>query len=157
MYHTGNECDVSPYTEAYKAIKSVPIVQAAIAYDNRDTDETTLLILNEAIWMGDQMEHTLINPNQLRAYGITVHDNPFDLAPIFISTEDDEFTLPLNSKGTVLGVATRTPTDQELQTCPVGSTECSVPESLTNCGGGDFQDSRNCYDSRRSFYQRSRQ
>jgi hypothetical protein len=67
--------------------------------------------------MGDQMEHTLINPNQLRTYRITVQDNLFDPAPIFISTEDNEFTLPLSSKGTVLGVATRTPTDQELQTC----------------------------------------
>jgi hypothetical protein len=65
MYYTGKECDVSPYTEAYKAIKSVPIVQAATGYGNRDTGETTILILNEAIWMGDQMEHTLINPNQL--------------------------------------------------------------------------------------------
>ncbi len=118
MHYTGKECDVSPYTEAYEAIKCVPIVQAATAYDNTDTGETTILILNEAIWMGDQMEHTLINPNQLRAYGITVQDNPFDPAPIFISTEDNEFTLPLSSKGTVLGVATRTPTDQELQTCP---------------------------------------
>jgi hypothetical protein len=93
-------------------------VQAATAYDNRDTGETTILILNEAIWMGDQMEHALINPNQLRAYRITVQDNPFDPAPIFISTEDNEFTSPLNSKGTVLGVVTRTPADQELQTCP---------------------------------------
>jgi hypothetical protein len=118
MNYTGKDCDVSPYTEAYKAIKSVPIVQAATAYDNRDTGETTILILNKAIWMGDQMEHTLINPNQLRAYGITVQNNPFDPAPIFISTEDNEFTLTLNSKGMVIGVATRTPTNQELQTCP---------------------------------------
>jgi hypothetical protein len=50
---------VSPY----EAIKSVPIVQAATAYDNRDTGKTTILIMNKAIWMGDQMEHTLINPN----------------------------------------------------------------------------------------------
>jgi hypothetical protein len=118
MYYTGKECDVLPYTEAYEAIKSVPIVEAATAYDHTDTGETTILSLNEAIWMGDQMEHTLINPNQLRAYGITVQDNPFDPAPIFISTEDNESTLPLNSKGTVLGVATITPADQELQTCP---------------------------------------
>jgi hypothetical protein len=118
MYYTGKECDVSLYTEAYEAIKSVPIVQAATVYDNKDIGETTILILNEAIWMGDQMEHTLINPNQLRAYGITAQDNPFDPAPIFISTEDNEFTLPLNSKESVLGVATRTPTNQELQTCP---------------------------------------
>ncbi len=67
--------------------------------------------------MGDQMERTLVNPNQLRACGVTVQDNPFSEAPIFIGTEGDEFALPLKSKGTVLGVATGTPTDQELQTC----------------------------------------
>jgi hypothetical protein len=118
MHYTGKECDVSPYTEAYEAIKSVPIVQAATAYDNTDTGETTILILNKAIWMGDQMDHMLVNPNLLRSYGITMQDNPFDPAPIFLSTEDNEFTLPLSSRETVIGVATRTPTDQELQTCP---------------------------------------
>ena len=118
IHFTGKECDVSPYTDTYEAIKSVPIVQAATAYDNPDTGETTILILNEAIWMGDKMDHTLVNPNQLRAYGLTVQDNPFSDSPIFISTEGNEFVLPLSSTGTILGAATRTPTEQELQTCP---------------------------------------
>jgi hypothetical protein len=118
MHYTGKEYDVSPYPEAYKAIRSVPIVQAATAYNNTETGKTIILILNEAIWMGGQMEHTLVNPNQLGAYGITVQDNPFDPVPIFISIEDNKVTLPLSSKGTVIGVATRTPTNQELQTCP---------------------------------------
>jgi hypothetical protein len=68
--------------------------------------------------MGGQMKLTLVNPNQLRAYGITVKENPFDRAPIFISTKDNEFTLPRYSKGNAIGVAPRTPTHQELQTCP---------------------------------------
>ena len=67
--------------------------------------------------MGDQMEHTLINSNQLRAYGVIVQDNLFVPVPILISTEDKELALPLFSKGTVLGNATESPTDQELQTC----------------------------------------
>jgi hypothetical protein len=117
IHFTGKECDVSPYTEEYEPIKQVPIVQAATAYDNPDTGETTILILNEALWMGDKMEHTLVNPNQLRAYGVTVQDNPFSTSPTFISTEGHEFTMPLNSKGTILGVITRTPTDRELQEC----------------------------------------
>jgi hypothetical protein len=72
IHFTGKECDVSPYTETYEAIKSVPIIQAATAYDNPEAGETTIFILNEAIWMGDKMSHTLVNPNQLRAHGITV-------------------------------------------------------------------------------------
>ena len=109
---------MSPYTDTYEAIKSVPIVKAATAYDNPETGETTILILNEAIWMGDKMQHTLINPNQLRAYGVSVQDNPFSEAPTFIATEDYEFVLPLTCTGTILGVATRTPTENELQTRP---------------------------------------
>ena len=118
MHYTGKECDVSPYTESYKSIKSVPIVQAATAFDNLETGETTILILNKAIWMGDKMENTLVNPNQLRAYGLTVQDNPFSESPTFVVTEGHEFILPLTSQGTILGVSTRTPTDEELQSCP---------------------------------------
>ncbi len=118
IHYTGQECDVSPHTDTYESIKSVPIVKAATAYDNPETGETYIFILNQAIWMGDKMSHTLINPNQLRACGITVQDNPFLAAPIFISTEDNHFSVPLACKGTILGVATRTPTEQELQTCP---------------------------------------
>ena len=41
------------------------ILQAAIAYENPDTVETTVLILNEEIYMVNQTEHTHLNPNQL--------------------------------------------------------------------------------------------
>ena len=37
MHFTGNEFDVAPYTGAYEAIKAVPIVQAATAYENPET------------------------------------------------------------------------------------------------------------------------
>ena len=68
--------------------------------------------------MGETMDHTLLIPNQLRAYGMTVQDNPFAEAPTFIATKEHDFMLPLSSKGTILGVATRSPTGKELQTFP---------------------------------------
>ena len=45
IHFTGKECDIAPYTDEYKTIKVVPIVQEAIAYDNPETGETTILIL----------------------------------------------------------------------------------------------------------------
>ena len=36
--------------------------------------------------MGETMNHTLMKPNQLRAYGMTVQDRSFVEAPIFIAT-----------------------------------------------------------------------
>ena len=96
------------------------MVQVATAYDNPKTGDTTILILNKAIWIGETMDYTGVNPNQLRA-GMKVQDNPFAEAPILISTEDHDFMLPLSSKGTTLGFATTTLTDKELQTCPHGT------------------------------------
>ena len=79
------------------------IVQAATAYNNPETGEITIIILNKAIWMGKTMDHTLLNPNQLSAYEMTVQDNPVVEAQIFIATEDYDFMIPLFSKGTILG------------------------------------------------------
>ena len=76
MYYTARECDVSPYRDDYSPIKNVPIIQAATAYQSEYTGQTYILILNEALWMGNAMPHTLINPNQLRHFGTMVQDNP---------------------------------------------------------------------------------
>ena len=46
MNFTGKKVDVAPFTDAYETIKAVPIFQASTAYDNTDTGETTILILN---------------------------------------------------------------------------------------------------------------
>ena len=107
-----------PYTDAYENIKSVPIVQAATSYENSDTGETTILILDKAILIGENMDHILVNPNQLCAYGMTVQDNSLAEAIFFVATEDHDFMFPLSSEGTILGVTTITPTDKELQTFP---------------------------------------
>ena len=48
------------------------MVQVATAYENPETGDTTILILNKAIWIGETMDYTGVNPNQLRAYGMTV-------------------------------------------------------------------------------------
>ena len=102
MHFTGKECDVAPYTDAHETINSVSIVNAATAYDNPETGDTAILILNKAILMGETMDHTLVNPNQLCAYGMTVQENLFAEAPIFIATEDHGFMILLSSKRTIL-------------------------------------------------------
>ena len=68
--------------------------------------------------MGDVFEHSLINPNQLRHFGVTVQDNPYDETEMHLETEDGELVIPLQASGTTISVSTRTPTDRELQECP---------------------------------------
>jgi hypothetical protein len=77
LHYTNRECDVSPYSEVYESVKADPIVSGATAWTDERTGLTYILVVNEALWMPDTVTSNLIKPNQLRAYGITVQDNPF--------------------------------------------------------------------------------
>ena len=37
---------------------------------------THILVIHHALWMGSKLQHSLINPNQLRLNGVRVMDNP---------------------------------------------------------------------------------
>ena len=52
---------------------------------DQHTNEEYILIFNEALWMGDTLAHSLINPNQLHAYGTLVQDNPYHTDPVGIT------------------------------------------------------------------------
>ena len=77
-----------------------------------------MLVFNKALWMGGVMEDTLLNSNQLRHFGINVQDNPTSNRPLSIITEDTHFAMPLQRDGTIVFCNTRTPTQNELETCP---------------------------------------
>ena len=115
---TGKECDVSPFTDDYDSISNVPIVHAATAWQSSSRGQTYILVLNEALWMGDTMDHTLINPNQLRHYGTKVRDDPTSNHPLSIITESNEFCMGLQMAGTICYAETHSPTAQELENCP---------------------------------------
>ena len=117
LSYTGRECDVAPYTDTYDAIKNIPIVSAATAWTSLESTETYILVFNEGLWMQGEMDHSLINPNQMRHNGATVQDNPFSPSPLFIETAEADFVLPLEISGTNILANTRTPTDGELANC----------------------------------------
>ena len=115
---TRRVCDVSPYSlEHYESEKNVPIITGATAYTCQESGQTCILVINEGLWLRPKMSHSLLNPNQLRYNGVTVHDNPFDpLNPL--SIQHDDATIPLSLSGTNIFLDTRTPTQHELETCP---------------------------------------
>jgi hypothetical protein len=83
------------------------------------------MIINEGLWYGDKMDHSLINPNQLRYYGIKVNDNPFSQQIMYIHHIETDIMIPLQAQGTIIYVNSRVPTDHELQTCR--HIECTSP------------------------------
>ena len=84
-------CDASPYCDNYKFIKGVSIVHESTACNEPDTGQTYILVMYEALWMGNTLDHPLVNPNQLRHYGNQVQDNLMSESPLSIITEDGEF------------------------------------------------------------------
>ena len=96
MSYTGRECDVTPYDSTYKARTGVPIANVATAWQSAHTGQVYILVFNEALWM-PHLPNTLVNPNQLRHFGIKVQDNPYD-APMYIQTEDGTFGMELQSR-----------------------------------------------------------
>ena len=92
LKYTGRECDVSPYSSEYSPVTGVPIVKAATVWQSQHTGQEYLLIFNQALYM-PSLTNSLINPNQLRAYGITVQDNPYSSEPLHIQTENKKFAM----------------------------------------------------------------
>jgi hypothetical protein len=70
--HTGTTCEVHPYHPKYKPGANVPLVKAVTAYDHNGN--TYILVLNQALYFGDEMPNSLLNPNQIRFNGIIVDD-----------------------------------------------------------------------------------
>ena len=67
--------------------------------------------------MNTTMDHTLVNPNQLHHFGVTVQENPYSSYPLYIESPDRDFVLPLIVEGTNILVHTRIPTGEELAMC----------------------------------------
>ena len=118
LHHRGKVCEVLPYSDDYEAIKNIPVVcGTTLSTDNVDNQEY-ILVFNESLWMGDSLTHSLINPNQLHAFGMDVQDNHFSTEWLLIQPAFHDITIPLQTLGTIIFTNTRAPTDQELSKHP---------------------------------------
>ena len=117
MHYTERVCDVMPYSDSYEPRKDVPIATVATGYTSQN-GKSCILIINEAIVI-NELEHSLLNPNQLRHFGIVVQDNPYDSTrSMEISTRDRELVIALRSSGTTIYADTWSPTATDLEQLP---------------------------------------
>ena len=78
LSYTNRTVDVYPYDEAYEPITNVPIVTGATVF-HHPSGQSYILVVNEALFYGTKLKHTLLNPNQIRHNGHGFWDNPYDL------------------------------------------------------------------------------
>ena len=96
---------------------NVPIVTGATAWTDKMDNTTYILVFNESLYYGTTLNHSLINPNQLRHNGVDFWDNPFDKTRKLEINIDRGPVIPLKFQGTKLIFNSRAPTDHELSTC----------------------------------------
>ena len=115
LQYTQRTAEVFAYDDSLGS-KTILIVSGATAYTCPNTHETYILVVNEALYYGKRLNHSLFNPNQVRMYNNPLWDNPFDVYhPIGIELR--ELFIPFHTKGTKLLFRTRAPTAQELENC----------------------------------------
>ncbi|KAL7516516.1 hypothetical protein ACHAWX_001524, partial [Stephanocyclus meneghinianus] len=95
-----------------RADTNVPIAKATTAYA-LENGETAILVINKVLYFGSQMDHSLINPNQIRAYGIDVSDNPFDKDKD-LGIDHTECFIPFETAGSTIFFESFVPSDEQL-------------------------------------------
>ena len=70
-------CDVKGFHNSYKEITNVPVDRSATSVVH-DDGTVYIIILNEDLLFGKSMYHSLINPNQIRSFGIPLSNDPFE-------------------------------------------------------------------------------
>jgi hypothetical protein len=107
LYYHNRTVDVSPFLDSFGTADSIPIVTAAIAYDDEVTAKTYIFILHQALYFGDRLEHNLVNPFQCCLNGVHVNDCPRILDPTVnddshtISFPNESLKIPLSLNGIV--------------------------------------------------------
>jgi hypothetical protein len=103
-------------------VADVPIVKAATAYNDPVSGTTYILVLGQAIYLGDNVEAPLLGPNQLRYQGVIVDECPKHLAPHnspsthSLLIPEEHLHIPFKLKRPVSVFDTRIPTKTEINT-----------------------------------------
>ena len=77
IYFTSEVCQVSRFLPEYENQQDIQICTAATSVDLDDGD-TVILQFGQGLWFGDSLDKSLLNPNQCRAFGIRLCDDPTD-------------------------------------------------------------------------------
>ncbi len=106
-----------PFLDLYKPVKEVMVARCGMVWTSPNMGCEYLLVGDQMLWFRSQMDHSLINPNQIREYSILVYDNPFSQSQFSIDCNDD--FIPFNTMGTIVYFESRVPTDWETCNLPI--------------------------------------
>ena len=122
-YVDGKMVSAKGFASTLPTLDNIPIVNASFAYDD-GTGRTWLLQVNNAIYLGSHMDHSLLCPNQCEDNDIRI-----DLRPSFyypnsptastVYCPSHQLSIPVLHRGPLPHIHVRRPTGEEILTCPI--------------------------------------
>jgi hypothetical protein len=82
---TNKVCEVTSFLDSYEPVKEVMVARCDMLWTSPNTGHEYLLVGDQMLWFGSQMDHSLIIPNQICEYGIPVYNNPFSQSQFAIN------------------------------------------------------------------------
>jgi hypothetical protein len=58
-------CQVQGFHKSFDAIPNIPVATVATVWDDQNTGLSYILIIHQALYFGAQLDHSLINVNQI--------------------------------------------------------------------------------------------
>ena len=98
----------------------IPIATVAMAWSDDHTGQGFILIMHEVLYFGNDLDHSLINPNQIHHNGFQVFDNPYEMGQacqIGIIINDTDCIL-FHLAGTTIYFNLHFPTDHKIESFP---------------------------------------
>jgi Reverse transcriptase (RNA-dependent DNA polymerase) len=115
---SGEFCTVTPFSTDYQPKVNVPIAKCATTYTCPDSGQSIILIADQVLWFGADLHCSLINPHQIRSYGHSLRDDPWDPhRPLGLDV--GAIFIPLLTSGPNLFFETRVPSNWELSNLPI--------------------------------------
>ena len=120
---TGATISVSGFVGSLGTLKNIPIVTAAVAYDDPDDFKTYVLFFHQALYVKSMNRH-LLCPSQIRHNQVIVNDTPLQYIPqeerkpehhSIVTPLPKALKIPLQMAGTTSYFKTRKPTWDEVK------------------------------------------
>ena len=80
--------------------------------------QTYIIVVNEALYYKTKLDHSLLNPNHIRHYGLNSWDNLYDKEGGLKIKLDDSVDVTMRTKGPKIYFETRSPRKVELRDFP---------------------------------------
>ena len=152
---TDIECNVKGFSNELGVLNKIPVATVGTLWVNPEDGSTYILVMHEVLYFGDALEHSLINPNQIRMFlGDVVEDNPLSNKPLGISIDRQEMIIPFHTSGITIYWESTKPSPDDLDKYTwiiLTDSEPWIPGSVQLCPNSTSDSTHAMLDDREIF------